>query len=118
MTQVAESLDLYLEELDRAGAADTRQAPEWVRRARQHARDRFQALGFPTTSDEEWRFTSVAPIVDADGVTIGDSGLSGWSTGRLMQRSNALFSTSCLAMASCNCMRGSKAVSEEVRGRT
>ncbi len=25
---------------------------------------RFCRLGFPTTSDEEWRFTSVAPIAD------------------------------------------------------
>ena len=26
--------------------------------------DRFQSLGFPSTGDEEWRFTSVAPIAE------------------------------------------------------
>src|SRR4026208_1662865 len=29
---------------------------------RSEAMARFAALGFPTTRDEEWRFTSVAPI--------------------------------------------------------
>jgi Fe-S cluster assembly protein SufD len=28
--------------------------------------ERFAALGFPTTRDEEWRFTSVAPIASAE----------------------------------------------------
>ena len=31
-------------------------------RAREEALSRFLELGFPTTRDEEWRFTSVAPI--------------------------------------------------------
>jgi len=37
-------------------------APSSLKDARDRARHRFEALGFPTTSDEEWRFTSVAPI--------------------------------------------------------
>jgi Fe-S cluster assembly protein SufD len=36
--------------------------PAWLRRARTEAFDRFECLGFPTTNDEEWRFTNVAPI--------------------------------------------------------
>jgi Fe-S cluster assembly protein SufD len=31
---------------------------------RRDALDRFVSLGFPTTRDEEWRFTSVAPIAE------------------------------------------------------
>jgi Fe-S cluster assembly protein SufD len=37
-------------------------APQWLAERRRLAWDRFARLGFPTTRDEEWRFTSVAPI--------------------------------------------------------
>ena len=64
MNDVAGSLDRYLAEFERAEAA--RAEPAWLTRARHHGMDRFQSLGFPTTDDEEWRFTSVAPIVEAN----------------------------------------------------
>ncbi len=38
--------------------------PSWVRAIRQKALARFTALGFPTTRQEEWRFTNVAPIAE------------------------------------------------------
>ncbi|MGH9254508.1 MAG: SufB/SufD family protein, partial [Vicinamibacterales bacterium] len=38
--------------------------PPSLARTREDALSRFLALGFPTTRDEEWRFTSVAPIAD------------------------------------------------------
>ena len=34
----------------------------WLNELRRSALDSFLRLGFPTTHDEEWRFTSVAPI--------------------------------------------------------
>ncbi|HLI82569.1 MAG TPA: Fe-S cluster assembly protein SufD [Bryobacteraceae bacterium] len=34
----------------------------WVQALREAALERFQQLGFPTTHEEEWRFTNVAPI--------------------------------------------------------
>src|ERR1700741_2719767 len=34
----------------------------WLRTLRQDGFARFSQLGFPTTHDEDWRFTSVAPI--------------------------------------------------------
>ena len=37
-------------------------APAWVQPLREAAIARFAELGFPTTHDEEWRFTNVAPI--------------------------------------------------------
>src|SRR2546423_1680458 len=37
-------------------------APAWLREIREGAIARFSALGFPTTKQEAWRFTSVAPI--------------------------------------------------------
>ncbi len=37
-------------------------APAWLQALREKARVRFEGLGFPTTRQEEWRFTNVAPI--------------------------------------------------------
>jgi len=44
-------------------------APAWLRELRAAAIERFAALGFPTTRQEEWRFTSVAPIAEVSFVT-------------------------------------------------
>src|SRR5262245_36001488 len=38
--------------------------PDWLRGAREAAFARFLERGFPTTRDEEWRFTNVAPITN------------------------------------------------------
>ncbi len=37
--------------------------PAWAARVRQEGRARFDALGFPTTRDEDWKYTSVDPVV-------------------------------------------------------
>src|SRR5271165_2799922 len=37
-------------------------AEPWIQALRDAAFERFVSLGFPTTHDEEWRFTNVAPI--------------------------------------------------------
>ena len=42
------------------------QVPERVQSMRSAAFDRFRVLGFPTTKNEDWHFTSVAPIVEHD----------------------------------------------------
>ena len=39
-------------------------APAWVQSMRRAAFERFAALGFPTTKNEDWHFTSVGPIAD------------------------------------------------------
>jgi Fe-S cluster assembly protein SufD len=53
----------YLAAFDRLGASEAG-GPAWLRSARARAIARFEALGFPTTRDEDWRFTSVAPIAE------------------------------------------------------
>lgn len=35
----------------------------WVARLRESAWDRFEQLGFPSATEEEWKYTSVAPLV-------------------------------------------------------
>ncbi|HEU4413637.1 MAG TPA: Fe-S cluster assembly protein SufD, partial [Candidatus Angelobacter sp.] len=36
--------------------------PRWLQSLRQEALARFSETGFPTTHDEDWRFTNVAPV--------------------------------------------------------
>jgi Fe-S cluster assembly protein SufD len=40
-------------------------ASPWVRERRDQAAKRFAEVGYPTTRQEDWRFTNVAPIADA-----------------------------------------------------
>lgn len=40
------------------------EGPAWLPALRQRAFDRFSTLGFPTTRDEDWHFTSVTPIAE------------------------------------------------------
>jgi Fe-S cluster assembly protein SufD len=42
-----------------------RNAPDWLAYVRNCAMERFEALGFPTTKNEDWHFTSVSPIAEA-----------------------------------------------------
>ena len=41
-------------------------APQWVQSIRQAAMERFRQLGFPTMKNEDWHFTSVAPMLEHD----------------------------------------------------
>jgi Fe-S cluster assembly protein SufD len=41
------------------------ESPEWLDRLRRAAADRFASTGFPSSRDEEWRFTPVGPIAKA-----------------------------------------------------
>jgi Fe-S cluster assembly protein SufD len=53
---------VYQGELESRNATVMAETPEWLDRLRRRAADRFAAVGFPTSRDEEWRFTPVAPI--------------------------------------------------------
>jgi Fe-S cluster assembly protein SufD len=46
-----------------AGAAG---GPSWVERLRENAYARFEKLGFPTSDQEEWKYTNVAPIAKTE----------------------------------------------------
>jgi Fe-S cluster assembly protein SufD len=41
-------------------------APQWARSLRLSAITRFEELGFPSSRNEDWHFTSVAPIAERD----------------------------------------------------
>jgi Fe-S cluster assembly protein SufD len=43
-----------------------KEAPQWARSLRLSAITRFEELGFPTSKNEDWHFTSVAPIAERE----------------------------------------------------
>ena len=55
-------IEPYLESFERFAANGASQAPDAIRSLRLSAITRFEALGFPTTRNEDWHFTSVSPI--------------------------------------------------------
>ncbi len=57
MTAVAELSAQWLELFTQQPAAEP-----WIQALREKAFARFSELGFPTTHQEEWRFTNVAPV--------------------------------------------------------
>ncbi|MBI3015803.1 MAG: Fe-S cluster assembly protein SufD [Candidatus Tectomicrobia bacterium] len=66
MTVVTQQIDSYLESFARFENSAPGSGQGWARSIRQAAITRFSELGFPTIRDEDWRFTSVAPIAQAD----------------------------------------------------
>jgi Fe-S cluster assembly protein SufD len=62
VTTAIQELGTYLESFtDLQKRAAGRNLP-WLRKLREDAFARFAEIGFPTTHDEDWRFTNVAPI--------------------------------------------------------
>jgi Fe-S cluster assembly protein SufD len=59
---MAHAIESFVAEWDRA--ARSREGADHFARVREDAWHRFLSLGFPTTRDEEWRYTSVAPIAE------------------------------------------------------
>ena len=65
MSQVAERHETYLVAYDQFAKAQGPTSPAWLQERRARASKQFAAGGFPTTRDEDWRFTNVAPIAEA-----------------------------------------------------
>ena len=58
-TRAAGSIDTYRDDFLRQPSG-----PDWLNALRKQGMSRFEALGFPTTKNEDWHFTSVAPIAE------------------------------------------------------
>ncbi len=54
----------YVEQFEAFSANGGGEGPSWLPALRKKAFERFTALGFPTTRDEDWHFTSVTPIAE------------------------------------------------------
>jgi Fe-S cluster assembly protein SufD len=58
----ADGRQRLLDEYRRSAMAAGGAGPAWLARLRQRAISRFEEVGFPSTRQEEWRFTNVAPV--------------------------------------------------------
>jgi Fe-S cluster assembly protein SufD len=58
------TVDSYVASFDQLVADG--HGPAWVQSIRRAAFERFTALGFPTTKNEDWHYTSVARIADQE----------------------------------------------------
>jgi Fe-S cluster assembly protein SufD len=81
--------DAYLADFERLATARAVTEPAWVRNLRRKGIEHFAAAGFPTTRDEEWKFTSVAPIADRP-FALAQNGQRGLATDRVESWAGAL----------------------------
>lgn len=58
-TRAPGSIEVYREDF-----SQQKPGPTWLNQLRAKAIERFETLGFPTTRNEDWHFTSVAPIAE------------------------------------------------------
>ena len=86
MTEASAEQQGYLEDFEKLAARASRNGGAWVGDLRRRAMDRFRSLGFPTTRDEEWKYTSLeglrrARLRTIDTVTGGARGRDPFDSG-------------------------------------
>ena len=59
-------IETYQRQFEAFAANGGREGPAWLPELRRAAMDQFVRAGFPTSRDEEWRFTPVSPIAQAE----------------------------------------------------
>jgi Fe-S cluster assembly protein SufD len=64
-TAIGESEGVYVSSFAQSEPRLVASGPPWVHQIRKAALESFAELGFPTTHQEDWKFTSVAPIANA-----------------------------------------------------
>lgn len=62
MTELTAARDRYLSDFEAFERTDRAAGPDWLRAIRRGAVERFAELGFPTSRDEDWKYTSLAPL--------------------------------------------------------
>lgn len=62
VTEIANAISPFRQAFDSLQRGQASEAG-WVSRLRENAFARFEELGFPTTKDEEWKYTNVAPLI-------------------------------------------------------
>ena len=66
MREITELTQRYVAAFEAFAGNGAGAAPPWLKEIRTQAIARFAELGFPTMKQEEWRFTNVAPIAEAE----------------------------------------------------
>jgi len=60
--EAAEKLSTYISDFEMFGRSASAKRSDWLKSIREDAFAQFQQLGFPSTREEDWRYTNVAPI--------------------------------------------------------
>src|SRR5215469_10942537 len=87
LTTALQNVDGYLEVFPRFERSAAGHEIAWLRNLRNEAFSRFCETGFPTTHDEDWRFTNVASIAHTqfhlshENSTISRRDLERWAFG-------------------------------------
>ena len=53
---------VFQQDFEARSSTAMEETPEWLEKLRREGMERFSLTGFPTSRDEEWRFTPVSPI--------------------------------------------------------
>src|SRR5574341_257188 len=64
MSSAAQAKTFYESHFSEMEEGGKRNGKAWIRNVRERAMSRFNDLGFPTSRDEEWKYTDVAPIAN------------------------------------------------------
>jgi Fe-S cluster assembly protein SufD len=62
VTEIAPQKNLFQQAFRVLQETQTPPTASWLSRLRENAMTRFEELGLPTTKDEDWKYTNVAPI--------------------------------------------------------
>src|SRR5215213_2071138 len=62
MTQAIAENDVHVTNFQELVRQRNGSTPGWLEELRRAGIERFRAVGFPSTKDEEWRFTNIKPI--------------------------------------------------------
>ncbi len=79
--------DTYIANLSKFASSSAAKAPSWVKDIRASAIDRFTEQGFPTTKNEDWRFTRVRPLLQHDFHLLDGLSVNSFSTEKLAELS-------------------------------
>jgi Fe-S cluster assembly protein SufD len=90
LVQSSPQIDAYLADCDRLVSGRPATEPSWLRNLRRKGIEHFADAGFPTTRDEEWKFTSVASIADRHFALPAHDGHSGLTTDQVERWAGAL----------------------------
>jgi Fe-S cluster assembly protein SufD len=63
ITDIATDTNSFLQSFRELQEREPATRASWISRLRESAMARFEEVGFPTTKDEEWKYTNVAPII-------------------------------------------------------
>jgi Fe-S cluster assembly protein SufD len=71
---VSTGLQHYLDVAQRFQAEHAAASPQWLRSLREQGLEQLSRQGFPTTRNEDWKYTDVAPIVSRPFAPLGSAG--------------------------------------------